>query len=109
MVPPKLLNKIVSLFFIPLPINIQLEGIHLHGFTEYTQYKTMFWAKPHFRKEGSWYDYGLVAWEESTDYEDSSDNDSMQEELEIPVCTDTKEKTKKVSLIPAKIVAFIQD
>ena len=103
-----ILQLIVTLHFKKLPLYTQHLGVHIYGFTEYCREKVTFRAHPNYRNEGPWYDYVLIAWNQQNAVNQYSDNDSMQETLDMPVKTDDHESTSNAVLIPAKVLCFIK-
>lgn len=108
-VSASILDNIIQLYFNILSHAEQQEGIHLYGLTEYCREKVTFRAHPNYRNEGPWYDYVLIAWNEQNEEDQVSDNDSMQETLDMSIQTDDDDKIGSVLLIPAKVICFVMD
>jgi len=99
---------IVTLYFQQLPLCTQHDGVLIYGYTEYCREGITFRAHPNYRNEGPWYDYVLIAWNQQTADNHTSDNDSMQETLDMPLKTDDHEEIDNIVLIPAKVLCFIK-
>src|SRR5687768_6009183 len=109
----KLLKTIRNLFFKTLPMDQQLQGIKVHGITEYTRQQITFICHPNYRNEGAWYDYAF-AWEQPlnskiTKASNKGHPDWNKEVLHQFVATETSQFTSDVLLIPAKIHCFIEN
>ena len=109
-----LLKTIRNLFFKILPLEQQLQGIKVHGMTEYTRQWIIFRCHPNYRNEGAWYDYAMFAWEQPTNSKNTKTNAKAQidwnkEVLHQGVTTENSLITNDVILIPAKIQCFVEN
>src|SRR5687768_7219286 len=110
----KLLKTIRNLFFKTLPMEQQLQGIKVHGMTEYTRQQITFRCHPNYRNDGSWYDYAMFAWEQPLNSKinkasNKAEPDWNKEVLHQPVTTGNSLLTSDVMLVPAKIHCFIEN
>ena len=113
-VDKKLLHTIVNLFFHPLSFEQQLQGIKIWGFTEYTRQGITFRCHPNYKNEGPWFDYALIAWEQTVNSKDERSKiqfnvDWNKELLDHPVETENASISNQVVFIPAKILWFVED
>src|SRR5687768_15141546 len=92
----------------------QLQGIKVHGMTEYTRQRIIFRCHPNYRNKGAWYDYAMFAWEQPlnskiTKASNKAKPDWNKEVLHQPVATKTSQLTSDAMLIPPKVHCFIED
>jgi hypothetical protein len=115
--PEPLLQAIVHQRFMPLSRAERLIGKYINGFTEYHRNNTIFRAHPNYRNEKPWYDYVMLAWEDDSSTQ-TSDDSSMQDDdsslatasvLQNSVQLENMNVTKKVNLVPAKIMGFVEN
>ena len=87
----------------------QQNGIHIESYTEYCREGIPFWAHLNYRLQGPWYDYPLIAWAVSKEYNCESDKDDMQDRINVPHDSINNSTLISTKLIPKKLVCFFKD
>ena len=84
-------------------------GIHVEGYTEYCREGITFRAHPDYRSQGPWYNYVLIAWAISKEYNSESVKDDMQNRINLPNDSIDDSTLIGTKLIPTKLVCFFKD